>query len=401
MSTATEQTLAINGGKPVRQTWLPYGRQTISEEDIAAVSTVLRGDWLTQGPTIAEFESALAKVCGTKYAVAVNTGTAALHVAYYAAGVRQGDEIVMPGMSFAATANAALYLGAKPVFADVEPGTGSIDVNAAAKLITPKTKAIVGVDFAGQPCDLAALRALADKHKLPLVVDGAHSLGATYNGKPAAQIADLTTFSFHPVKSVTTGEGGAIVTNNAEYAEAMRIFRTHGIDKNSANFVNENDGPWYHEMQVLGFNYRITDFQAALGTSQLKRLNEFIERRQQIASFYRKEIARLAHFECLQERVNSQSAHHLFPVLVKKQPYAESRKRAVEALHAENIGVQIHYIPIYRHPYYQQNVCKTAPNCPRTDEFYSRIINLPIFPLMTDADAQDVVTALTKISSLF
>jgi perosamine synthetase len=401
-TTRTENAeLAINGGKPVRTTWLPYGRQSVTEDDINAVTEVLRGDWLTQGPNIALFEQAVANACGMKYAVAVNTGTAALHVAYYAAGVRAGDEIVMPGMSFAATANAALYLDAKPVFADIEPGTGCIDVNSASKLITPKTKAIVGVDFAGQPCDLGGLRQLADKHKLPLVIDGAHSLGATYKGKPAAQVADLTTFSFHPVKSITTGEGGAIVTNNAQYAEAMRVFRTHGIDKDADHFVNENDGPWYHEMQELGFNYRITDFQAALGASQMKRLNEFVARRSEIAKFYRSELGSLTDFECLAQRPDTESAHHLFPLLVKKQPYAESRKFAVTAFHAENIGVQIHYIPIYQHPYYQKNVCAQAPKCPNTDTFYQRVINLPIFPLMSQKDAEDVVQAVRKIDGAF
>lgn len=392
--------LAIQGGTPVRQTWLPYGRQSISDADIEAVTKVLKSDWLTQGPNIGEFESAIAKYCGVAHAVAVSNGTAALHVAYFGAGVGAGNEVIMPGMSFAATANAALYLGAKPVFVDVHADTGNIDVDAVKKAITPKTKAIVGVDFTGHPCDLAELRAVADAAKVPLIVDGAHSLGATYKGKHAAKMPDLTTFSFHPVKTITTGEGGMIVTDNAEFAHRMRIFRTHGIEKNADNFVLENQGPWYHEMQDLGFNYRLTDFQAALGLSQLKQLDKFIARRREIAAAYKKKLSVLKQFNSLKENADAQSAYHLFQILVNKEPYAQTRKFVFEALHAENIGVQIHYIPIYDHPYYRQTVnANQRPVCPNTDRFYSRVISLPVFPTMTDADIDDVVTALTKIEA--
>lgn len=392
--------LAIQGGTAVRQTWLPYGRQSISDADIEAVTGALQSEWLTQGPNIAEFENAIAGYCGVAHAVAVSNGTAALHVAYFGAGVRAGDEVIMPGMSFAATANAALYLGATPVFVDVHPHSGNVSADAVKKAITPKTKAIVGVDFTGHPCDLAELRAIADDAKVPFIVDGAHSLGATYRGKPAAQVPDLTTFSFHPVKTITTGEGGMIVTNNAHLAQRMRIFRTHGIEKNADNFVSENQGPWYHEMQDLGFNYRLTDFQAALGLSQLKQLDKFIARRREIAALYKVKLAALNQFSCLTENSDAQSAYHLFQILVNKEPYAETRKFVFEALHAENIGVQIHYIPIYDHPYYRQSVNRNKhPLCPNTDQFYSRVISLPIFPTMTDSDIDDVVAALTKIVS--
>jgi UDP-4-amino-4,6-dideoxy-N-acetyl-beta-L-altrosamine transaminase len=389
--------LAIRGGAPVRKTWLPYGRQDISDADVDAVVKTLRSDWLTQGPAIADFEKSVTDTCAMKYAVAVSNGTAALHAAYFAAGIKEGDEVILPGMSFAATANAALYLGAKPVFVDIHPESGLIDVQAARRAVSPRTRAIVGVDFCGHPCDMSELRTLADEIGVPLIIDGAHALGAMYKGRPAPQSADLTTFSFHPVKSITTGEGGMIVTNNEQFAHRMRIFRSHGIDKDSQNFVNENQGPWYHEMQELGFNYRLTDFQAALGTSQMARLDAFVNRRREIAAVYRQKLASLKHFRCLTEHPDVRSAYHLFPVLVTKEPFGQSRKFVVEALHGENIGVQVHYIPIYAHPYYQKVVCDPAPSCPNTDTFYQQVLSLPMYPMMTDNDLADVVLALQKV----
>ena len=390
--------LACSGGTPVRATWLAYGRQSISDEDVNAVVKVLKSDWLTQGPNIGDFEESVSEYIGVAHAVAVNSGTAALHAAYFAAGIQAGDEIIMPAMSFAATANAALYLGAKPVFADIEPDTGNIDANSVRA--NKRTKAIVCVDYAGQPCDMGALRELAEQAGIPLIVDGAHSLGALYDGKPSQRLADLTTLSFHPVKLITTGEGGMIVTANEEYASRLKRFRTHGIEKNEAKLIKRNVGPWYHEMQDLGFNYRITDFQAVLGTSQMKRLQAFVARRREIAQIYRTRLSQLASFTCLIERTNRQSAYHLFPVLVNVEPYAEMRKFVVEALHAENIGVQVHYIPIYDHPYYTRKVNKVRPDCPRTDQFYNRVLSLPIFPDMTDEDVDDVIQALTKIDAV-
>lgn len=391
--------LAVCGGRPVRDKWLPYGKQSISAEDIEAVTEVLKSDWLTQGPKIVEFEQALADLTGVRHAVAVNNGTAALHCAYYAAGIGDDDEVLMPGMSFAATANAALYLGARPVFVDVDKDTGNVAPDEVRRAITKRTKAIVGVDFTGHPCDLVALKEIADAHGIPFIVDGAHSLGSLYDGRPAAQFADLTTYSFHPVKTVTTGEGGAIVTSNGEFARRMRIFRTHGIEKAADRFVNRSDGPWYHEMQILGFNYRLTDMQAALGTSQLRRLAEFVKRRRELAELYRTAIAPMKHFSMAKHSPRAQSAYHLFVILVNDEPHKSVRKLVVEALHAENIGVQIHYIPIYRHPYYQQLPSMNNVHCPNTDEFYERVISLPIFPDMTRQDINDVVAALHKIDA--
>lgn len=390
--------LALNGGNPVREHWLPYGHQTISEADIAAVCDALRSDWLTQGPRILEFESTVASACNVKHAIALNSGTAALHAAYFAAGVGAGDQVITTGMSFAATSNAAIYLGATPRFADVSIDTGLIEPESVAGLVTSKNvKAIVAVDYAGQPCDVDALVALAKKHGIYLIIDAAHSLGATYNGTPVGSHADMTTLSFHPVKSITTGEGGMVLTNSDALADKLRMFRTHGITKDVRHFEEENEGPWYHEMQCLGFNYRITDVQAALGTSQMGKLDSFIARRAAIAARYRDLLSNKSYLRCLEQKMNRTSANHLFPILLN-EPFIKKRKKFVEALHAENIGVQVHYIPTYKHPYYRRPFGDGAPSCPVTDEFYSREISLPIFPGMSDEDIEDVTAALDKVS---
>ena len=390
--------LAINGGAPVRKTLLPYGRQHITEDDIQSVNNVLRSDWLTTGPEIERFEKSLAKVCRAKHAVVYANGTAALHGAYFAAGISTGDEIITSAMTFAATGNAALYLGAKPVFADIEPDTGNIDVDTVEAKITGRTHAIVGVDFGGHPCEADRLQELAQTHELKLIIDGAHSLGASYNGRPVGSLADMTTFSFHPVKAITCGEGGAVVTDSDELYERLRAFRTHGIEKDRDK-LGSFDGPWYHEMQQLGFNYRITDFQAALGTSQLARLESFIERRREIAAEYRKAFESISGIKALAVRENVESAQHLFQIRVTREPVSANRRKLFDALRAENIGVQVHYIPVYNHPYYKANVsCESA--CPETDAFYDAVISLPIFPKMSQSDVDDVILAVNKVSGL-
>jgi perosamine synthetase len=390
--------LALGGAIRVRPSWLAYGRQTIEDDDIQAVAEALRSDWLTQGPRIADFEGALAQVSNTAYCVAMSSGTAALHAAFYALGVTKGDEVILPGMSFAATANAVLYLGARPVFADIDATTGNVSPSSVKALISSNTKAVVGVDYAGQPCLVEDLKLIAENAGLPLVVDGSHSLGATIKGTPSAALADITTFSFHPVKLITTGEGGAIVTNDSSFAKAARRFRTHGITKDVSDYLKPDEGPWYHEMQDLGFNYRITDFQAALGLSQLKKLPRFLSRRREIAAIYRAEIGELRNFECLAEVSETSSAHHLFPILVTKSPYADNRRFVVEALHAENIGVQVHYMPIYRHPYYQSR--QIGADCPRTDSFYEKVLSIPMYAGMRDSDVEDVLNALRRLDEI-
>jgi perosamine synthetase len=352
--------LAINGGKPVRDTWLPYGHQVISEQDIAAVVSTLKSDWLTQGPAVKAFEQAVADYTGVKYAV---------------------------------------YLGARPVFADVSPTTGLIDIASARARVTSHTKAIVGIDFAGQACDYDELASLAKEKGLTFIVDAAHSLGGSYKERPAASQADMSILSFHPVKSITTGEGGMVLTNSKEYFEKLTTFRTHGIEKDPAK-LTVNEGPWYHEMQFLGFNYRMCDLQAALGTSQMTAIDSFVKRRREIAALYSKKLANSAFYQCLDALAGRQSSYHLFPILVKKTPYAQTRKMVFEALHAENIGVQVHYIPTYKFPYYKELLGRDlSSEMPGAEEFYSREIGLPIFASMTDKDVDDVVAALNKIAS--
>lgn len=393
--------LAIYGGAPVRETLLPYGRQSISESDLERVTYILQSDWLTQGPEIEKFENAVAEFTGVNHAVAYSSGTSALHGAYFAAGLMPENEVLLAPITFAATGNAALYLGATPVFCDVEPDTGNIDISKVEAKISKKTKILVGIDFAGHPCDADELREIANKHNLIFIVDAAHSLGGKYKGKPAGSLADMSILSFHPVKSMTTGEGGMVLTNDDNYYDRLMKFRTHGIEKRHDKLVNtdEDQGSWYHEMQELGYNYRITDIQAALGNSQLERLPEFIKRRRQIATEYRKRLATIPGIKTLTEKDYVESAYHLFPILITKEPVASNRKLVFEALRAENIGVQVHYIPVYRHPYYQNNVvAQNKPDCPNADKFYEGEISLPMFPSMTEQDIQDVVTALKKIS---
>lgn len=396
----SKSNLAVNGAKPVRDSLLPYGRQTIDEDDLKAVSQVLKSDWLTTGPEIAKFESAVAKFTGAKYACAYANGTAALHGAYFAAGISCGDEIITSGMTFAATGNAALYLGANPVFIDIESDTGNIDPQKVKEKISDKTKAIVGIDYYGQPCEADELNKIAKELNLKLIIDAAHSLGATYKGRNVGTLADLSTFSFHPVKSITTGEGGMVLTDNQELYEKLLLFRTHGITKDTSQLEKQNEGPWYHEMHHLGFNYRITDFQCALGQIQMQKLPKFLERRREIASLYRMKLSGLKHIKPAAVKDHCNPAYHLFPVLVKKEPRSHYRKLVFEALRAENIGVQVHYIPVYQHPYYQKHVDGAKEvNCPNTDAFYNGEISLPIFPEMKNSDVDDVVQALTKIEN--
>src|SRR5580692_1728652 len=283
---ALEGELAIRGGKPVRESYLPYGHQTIDDDDRAAVAAVLKSDWLTTGPRVAEFEEAFALAVGAREAVAVNSGTAALHAAMHALGIGTGDEVVVPSITFAATANAVVYLGGTPVFADVDPETLLITAESAARCLTSKTKAIAAVDYAGQAAEYDELRALAARHTLPLVSDACHALGGSYRGRKVGTLADLNTFSFHPVKPITTGEGGMITTDDAAFARQMRIFRTHGITTD--HHYRQTHGEWAYEMQTLGFNYRLSDFACALGLSQLHKLDGWVRRRNELADHYRR-----------------------------------------------------------------------------------------------------------------
>lgn len=394
---ALEPIKPVGGTNFVRRAnWLPYGRQSIDDRDVDAVCKVLKSDFLTQGPAIEAFEQKILGLVGAKYAVAFNSATSALHGAYYAAGVTAGDVVLTSPMTFAATANAALYLGAEPLFADIKINNGNIDPESVKARLTPKVKVITGIDFGGHACDVDELRAIAKQANAVFIQDSAHSLGGTYKGKQVGTLADMSIFSFHPVKTIATGEGGMVVTDNPVFAEKLRMFRTHGITKDAAKYQFANEGPWYHEMQELGYNYRMCDIQAALGTSQLDRLPQFVARRRAIAAAYRKLLSGSEWYTCLDEAADVESAYHLFPILVNKQPYAKHRKLIFEHLHSLNVGVQVHYIPVYKHPYYQNHVGNAE--CPVAEEFYSRVFSLPMFPAMSDDDVVYVVSALAEAS---
>jgi len=386
--------LAINGGTPVRPRSLPYGRQSIDEDDIAAVTDVLRSDWLTSGPKIAEFEAAVAERTEARHAIAVSNGTAALHAAMFAAHVAPGDEVIVPPLTFVATANCVRYQGGTVVFADVRADTLCIDPDAVQAAITPRTKAIIAVDYAGRPADLARLRTLAERHGLILVEDASHALGSTYHDRPIGSVSDLTTFSLHPVKHVTTGEGGVITTDSSDLAASLRTFRSHGIT--SDHRQREAAGSWMYEMVALGFNYRLTDFQAALGLSQLHKLSGWIARRRSIAAKYDAAFSARGDIVLPAPEQGTVSAWHLYVIRLRTELLTTSRGGIFAALRAENIGVNVHYIPVQAHPYYRQ-LGYDPMDTPVALDAYERMLSLPIWPGMTDNDADDVVTAVNKV----
>lgn len=367
---------------------LPYGHQWIGEEDVRAVAEVLRSDWLTTGPKVAEFEQAFTMHVGAKETVAVSSGTAALHAAMYTIGVGPGDEVIVPPITFAASANCVVYQGGTPVFADVDPGTLLLDPAQVVAKITPRTKAIIAVDYAGQPCDYDALRAIANQHGLVLVADACHSLGGSYRGRPVGSLADLTVFSFHPVKHITTGEGGMVATDNLHWAQCMRTFRNHGITKDHS----QRDS-WFYEMVDLGYNYRLTDLQCALGISQLCKLRGWVVFRQATAQRYGTAFARVSGIEPLGVRVDVSHAYHLY--VIKVDP--AMRTEIFAALRAEGIGVNVHYIPVHLHPFYQRRFGTGLGLCPVAEAAYEQIISLPIFPRMSNRDVDNVITAVIKV----
>jgi UDP-4-amino-4,6-dideoxy-N-acetyl-beta-L-altrosamine transaminase len=392
------EALAIHGGRPVRAATLPYGRQSVDEDDVAAVVEALRGDWLTTGPRVAEFERRVGERLGVGHAVAVSSGTAALHAAAFAAGVGPGDEVIVPPLTFAATASCVAYLGGTPVFADVRPDTLTLDPARVRERLTPRTRAIVTVDFAGHPSDLAPLRDLARAAGATLIDDAAHALGATYRGSPVGRQADLTVLSFHPVKHITTGEGGMALTDDARLAERLVRFRNHGITADAAERQARVD--WHYEVVDLGFNYRLTDLQCALGISQLAKLDRFLARRRAIAARYREAFAGLAGLALPAVAPDVEHAWHIFPVLLELARLGADRRTVFAALRAEGIGVNVHYVPVYWHPYYRAR--GYAPGlCPVAEDAYERLLTLPIFPAMDDRDVDDVVAAVEKVLAHF
>ena len=391
--------LAIDGGTPVRGQMLPYGHQTVEDADIQAVVETLRSGWLTTGPKIREFEHAFAKFVGAGEAVAVSSGTAALHAAMHVLGVGPGDEVIVPTLTFAASANCVVYQGAAPIFVDIDPETLLIDPVEVEAKITPRTRAIIAVDYAGQPCDYDALRQLATRYNLALVADACHALGGNYKGRSVGTLADLNVFSLHPVKAMTTGEGGVVTTEGFETAHLMRRFRNHGIT--SDHFEREQQGSWLYEMVDLGYNYRLNDFQCALGISQLNRLSHWVERRQAIASRYDQVLAGFP--EVMTQRVRSEVRHayHLYVVRIASARLMADRARIFAALRAEGIGVNVHYLPVHLHPYYREQFGTGVGLCPKAEAAYEEILSLPIFPGMNDKDVDDVIEALWKVISAY
>ncbi|MBU1694399.1 MAG: UDP-4-amino-4,6-dideoxy-N-acetyl-beta-L-altrosamine transaminase [Verrucomicrobia bacterium] len=387
---------------------IPYGRQSIDEADIAAVTEVLKSQWLTQGPKVKEFEGAFAAKVGARYAVAVSSGTAALHAAMAALGIGAGDEVIVPPITFAATANSVVFQGATPVFADVEPDTLLIDPCSVEEHVTRKTKVVITVDYAGQPCRYDALRKLARKHGLVLVADACHALGAVYKGRAVGSLADLNTFSFHPVKHITTGEGGMITTDDETLTQRMRDFRTHGVTKDPDSFLSSDPcpltsekGPWHYEMQALGYNYRLSDISCALGLSQLRKLDRFVTRRREIAARFDKAFRPLS--SVLRPlALGSQTcmhAYHLYVVQVDFPKLGKTRTRVMRELRERGVGTQVHYIPVHLQPFYRARFGCKPGQCPVAEEAFGRVLSLPMYPALRDEDVERVVEAVRGVLS--
>lgn len=387
---------AYAGGKPVRETKLYYGHQYLDEKDVQAVVEVLHSDYLTCGPRITELEQKLCELTGAKYAVVCSNDTAALHIACMAAGVSAGDEVITTPITFLASANCALYCGAKPVFADIDEETYNIDPKEIEKAMTPKTKAVVAVDYTGQVVDLDTIMETCHKQNVVVIEDAAHSIGTLYKGRPIGSIADMTTFSFHPVKTVTAGEGGAVLTDNEEYYKKLLLYRSHGMTRDQAQMTKESEGGWYYQMIDLGYNYRMTDMQAALLISQLEKLPMFSKRRKEIVARYNEAFSRIPELTVQQELEGSDTTRHLYILRIKPEKLSIDRREFFDALAAENIMCNVHYIPIYLQPYYQE-MGYPKGLCPKAEKLYSEMMSLPLYYAMTDQDVEDVITAVQKI----
>ena len=392
---------AIAGGNPVRDTKLYYGHQYLDEADYQAVLDVLRsGNDLTCGPKIAELEEKLCRITGAKYAVAVSNGTAALHVACLAAGIGEGDEVITTPITFAASANCALYCGARPVFADIDEKTWNIDPQSVRERITERTKAVVAVDFTGQSAQLDELLEICRERGILLITDGAHSIGTKYKGRPVGSVADMTTFSFHPVKTVTAGEGGAVVTSDPALYERLSLFRAHGITRNPALMEKEPDGPWYYEQVALGYNYRMTDIQAALLISQLDKLDRFVARRREIVARYNEAFRRVPQLIVQEEIPESDTARHLYIIRLRPERLSIGRKEFFDALDAENVRCNVHYIPVYYFPWYRKLGYRKGI-CPKAEKLYEEILTIPLHYNLTDQDVEDVIRAVEKIVAYY
>lgn len=391
--------LCINGGTPIRSKFLNYGRQFIDDKDIESVVKVLKGDYLTTGPVAEQFEKKVAEYVGAKYAVGVANGTAALHMACVVAGIKEGDEVLVPAITFVASANCVLYCGGTPVFVDIDPLTYNIDIEDMKKKITNKTKAIIPVDMTGQAVDMDTIMQIAKEHNLIVIEDAAHALGSEYKDRKVGSTAHMTEFSFHPVKPITTGEGGMIVTNDKDLYEKMLRFRSHGITR-KPEFLNENHGPWYYEQLELGYNYRITDIQSALGVSQMDKIDSFVGKRREIVSMYNDAFKSIDEINIPFEAEFSNSGWHIYIVNLNLDKLTVGRKEIFEALLKENIGVNVHYLPVYLQPYYR-NLGYEKGLCPNSEELYSKMFTIPLFPGMTEVDIQDVINGVKKVINYY
>lgn len=369
--------------------YIPYSRQFIDEEDIEEVENVLKSDYITTGPQIEKFENAICEYTGAKYAVAVSSGTAALHLACMAAGIKEGDEVITTPLTFAASANCILYCKGMPVFADVKPDTYNIDPADVVRKITKKTRAIIAVDYTGQPCELDELRKIAEDYHLALIEDAAHAMGADYKGRRIGSVSDMTIFSLHPVKHITSGEGGLITTDDEGFYRKLKLFRNHGITRDPS-MMTDHEGDWYYQQLDLGYNYRITDFQCALGLSQLKKLSRFVERRKYLAERYNKAFKDMASVICPFQKEGCNNSWHLYVIQV------QSRSDVFRKLRNAGIGVNVHYIPVYRHPYYQENGYKDI-YCPNAEKIYDHIISLPLYYGLTDEEQDYVIMQLKEV----
>ncbi len=392
--------LAVLGGVPVRENAIGYGRQYIDDADIAAVVEALKSPELTGGPRIAELEKKLCEITGAKYAVAVSNGTAALHLAVMAAGLEDGDEAVVSSITFAASANCVLYCGAKPVFADIRPDTYNMNPDSLRACITDRTKAVIAVDFTGQAVEHEEIGQICKEHNLIFIEDAAHAIGTKYEGKPVGSIADMTCFSFHPVKTVTAGEGGAVTTNDEELYRKLKLFRAHGITRDREEMVNPTDARWYNEQVTLGYNYRMTDFQAALLMSQLNKLPLFSKRRKEIADKYDKAFSELPQLVVQREIPESDTTRHLYILRLNLEKLTCDRRQFFDAMCAENICLQVHYLPVYWHSYYEKLGYEKGI-CPEAEKYYNESMSIPLYYSLTDEDVEDVIRAVKKVVATY
>lgn len=378
---------------------IPYGKQYIDQKDIEAVVAVLKSELITTGPMAKRFEEALAERVGVRYSVVFSSGTAALHAAYFAAGLLPGEEVITTPITFAATANAAFYLGGRPVFVDIVYNSFNIDSDQIEAAITPKTKIIAPVDMTGNPVEIDTIMGIAEKHNLIVVEDASHALGATYKKMPVGATAHMTTFSFHPVKHITTGEGGAVATNDPKLYDKLLLFRSHGITRDNALLKKQEPGPWHQEMQLLGYNYRLTDIQCALGLSQLNKLDWFLTGRREIAAAYNEAFLKCPNIALPPAAADTSPAWHIYVIRLLE---GLDKAAVVKGLQERGIGTQVHYMPVYRHPYYadMQDGSYKPDYYPRAEEYYKQALTIPLYPAMTDEEVKQVINEVLEVCAL-